>query len=107
MKAYAERFRLKPRFGVNVERIEPNDMGPGWRVRTSQGDVASTRGVIAAVLNAVPWRPEWPGMRAYNGELLHSAAYQNGDPWKDKRVLVVGAGNSGAEIALDLVERGA
>src|SRR5436190_14559903 len=46
-------------------------------------------------------------MEAYTGEVLHSSAYRNGDRWKGKHVLVVGAGNSGAEIALDLVEHGA
>ncbi len=107
MDAYAQRFRLTPRFGVNVERIEMSATGPGWRVRTSQGDIAATRVVISGGLNAVPWQPEWPGRPLYTGELLHSSAYRNGDRWKDKRVLVIGAGNSGAEIALDLVERGA
>jgi cation diffusion facilitator CzcD-associated flavoprotein CzcO len=106
MTAYAERFRLKPRFGVQVERIERRETG-GWRVHTNEGDIESSRLVMACGLNAVPWQPEWPGIGEYAGELLHSAAYRNGDRWRGKRVLVVGAGNSGAEIALDLVERGA
>jgi indole-3-pyruvate monooxygenase len=107
MTAYAERFHLKPRLGVEVERIERDDAGSGWRVRTNQGLIASTRVVIAAGYNAVPSQPRWPGMEGYTGEVLHSSAYRNGDRWKGKHVLVVGAGNSGAEIALDLVERGA
>jgi cation diffusion facilitator CzcD-associated flavoprotein CzcO len=46
-------------------------------------------------------------MERYAGEVLHSSAYVNGARWTGRRVLVVGAGNSGAEIALDLVEHGA
>ncbi|SRR6266545_2661234 len=107
LNAYAERFGLKPRYGVNVERVERNPVGGGWRVRTSEGEIAATRVVIAAGYNAIPWRPQWAGMEHYSGELLHSSAYRNGDRWKGKHVLVVGAGNSGAEIALDLVESGA
>src|SRR6266542_2651875 len=107
MSSYAARFELKPRFRVQVERVQKNEAPAGWRVRTSQGDIAANCVVVAAGFNAVPWQPAWPGMQAYTGELLHSSEYRNGDAWKDKRVLVVGAGNSGAEIALDLVERGA
>jgi cation diffusion facilitator CzcD-associated flavoprotein CzcO len=107
MTAYAERFQLRPRFGVAVERVEPNADAVGWRLRTSQGDIESSRVVIAGGLNAQPWQPDWPGVDTYTGEIVHSSAYRNGDRWKGKRVLVVGAGNSGAEIALDLFERGA
>jgi NADPH-dependent 2,4-dienoyl-CoA reductase/sulfur reductase-like enzyme len=107
LMAYAERYHLKPRFGVDVERIERDDAGSGWRLRTNEGLIASTRVVIAAGYNAVPSQPRWPGMEAYTGEVLHSSAYRNADRWKGKHVLVVGAGNSGAEIALDLVENSA
>jgi cation diffusion facilitator CzcD-associated flavoprotein CzcO len=47
----------------------------------------------------------WPG--SFAGELLHSAAYRTPAPYRGRRVLVVGAGNSGAEIAVDLAEAGA
>ena len=52
---------------------------------------------------AVP--PEWPG--TFAGELVHSSAYRHGGPYLGRRVLVVGAGNSGAEIAIDVARAGA
>jgi cation diffusion facilitator CzcD-associated flavoprotein CzcO len=107
MTAYAARFGLEPRFGVTVTRIERDAAEGGWRVRSARGDIAARRVVVAAGLNAVPSRPDWPGMEDYRGELLHSSAYRSGKPWAGRRVLVVGAGNSGAEIALDLAEHGA
>jgi cation diffusion facilitator CzcD-associated flavoprotein CzcO len=107
MAAYAERFELKPRFGVTVTHIARNGAEGGWRVRTDRGDLAARQVVVAAGLNAVPSRPQWPGVEGYRGALLHSSAYRNGAAWTGKRVLVVGAGNSGAEIALDLAEHGA
>jgi cation diffusion facilitator CzcD-associated flavoprotein CzcO len=107
MAAYAARFGLKPRFGVSVTRIERDAAEGGWLIRSDRGDMAARRVVVAAGLNAVPSRPQWPGMESYRGELLHSSAYRNGAPWTGRRVLVVGAGNSGAEIALDLAEHGA
>lgn len=107
MAAYAARFALKPRFGVCVTRIERDATAGGWRVRTDGADIAARRVVVAAGLNAVPRRPDWPGMESYRGALLHSSTYRSGAPWAGRRVLVVGAGNSGAEIALDLAEHGA
>jgi cation diffusion facilitator CzcD-associated flavoprotein CzcO len=105
LRAYAERFHLRPRFGINVEQVLPR--GSGWRVRTNQGEMAAENVVLATGLNAVPVRPRWPGVETYQGEVLHSSAYVNAKRWIGRRVLVVGAGNSGAEIALDLTEQGA
>ena len=105
LRRYAKRFELAPHLGVAVRRVEEAD--GGWRVRTDQDDIAAKRVVLATGLNAVPVMPRWPGLESYRGEVLHSSAYRNGARWKGRRVLVVGAGNSGAEIALDLAEHGA
>jgi indole-3-pyruvate monooxygenase len=107
LTAYAARFGIKPLFGVTVTRLEPQTGNGGWHVRTDHGDTAAQRVVLATGLNAVPVAPHWPGLEDYAGELLHSSAYTNGARWRDRRVLVVGAGNSGAEIALDLAEHNA
>ena len=56
---------------------------------------------------ATPRLPEWPGHEAFEGRLLHSSDYRTGREFAGLRVLVVGLGNSGAEIAADLVEQGA
>jgi NADPH-dependent 2,4-dienoyl-CoA reductase/sulfur reductase-like enzyme len=105
LEAYAHRFGLKPRFGVTVEHLDAD--GGSWRVKTNQGELTANAVVLATGLNAVPVEPRWPGMDDYRGEVLHSSRYVNGARWAGRRVLVVGAGNSGAEIALDLVEHGA
>jgi hypothetical protein len=63
--------------------------------------------VVASGLNRVPYVPSWPGEDSFGGTVLHSSAYVNGERFRGQRVLVVGFGNSGAEIALDLHERGA
>jgi hypothetical protein len=51
--------------------------------------------------------PDWPGRESFRGRLLHSVDYRTGAEFAGQRVLVVGIGNSGAEIAADLVEQGA
>ena len=58
--------------------------------------------IICTGYNRVPNIPHWPGQEKYKGTLLHSSGYKNAEPYKNKKVLVVGMGNSGAEIALDL-----
>ncbi|TIT71111.1 MAG: NAD(P)/FAD-dependent oxidoreductase, partial [Mesorhizobium sp.] len=57
--------------------------------------------------NAEPIVPGLPGIEAFEGEVLHSAAYTEAASYVGKDVLVVGMGNTGAEIALDLAESGA
>jgi len=61
--------------------------------------------VVATGHGNVPFVPDWPG--AFAGEIVHSSDYRNPSPFRDRRVLVVGSGNSGAEIAVDLADGGA
>jgi cation diffusion facilitator CzcD-associated flavoprotein CzcO len=62
--------------------------------------------VIATGQYRIPAEPRWPGVDKYRGRLSHSSSYSNASPYAGKRVLVVGAGNSGAEIATDIAENG-
>jgi cation diffusion facilitator CzcD-associated flavoprotein CzcO len=61
--------------------------------------------VIATGYSNVPHLPVWPG--SFAGDLVHSAEYRSGDGYRGRRVLVVGAGTSGAEIAIDIARSGA
>lgn len=103
LEDYARHHELKLKLSTAVERIERD--GDAWRVFTSAGPLAAKAVVVATGYNHTPRLPEWPG--TFTGELVHSAAYRNAKPYRDRDVLVVGAGNSGAEIAVDLVEGGA
>jgi cation diffusion facilitator CzcD-associated flavoprotein CzcO len=53
-----------------------------------------------------PYRPSWPGLETYSGALVHSSEYRNSTAFAGKRVLVIGFGNSGGEIALDFANDG-
>jgi NADPH-dependent glutamate synthase beta subunit-like oxidoreductase len=63
--------------------------------------------VVATGYLHTPVVPQWPGQELWTGTLTHSAAYRNAEPFRGQNVLVVGVGNSGAEIATDLAEGGA
>lgn len=105
LKNYADLQGLRVRLSVTVESVRRD--GSGWRVDTSDGVVPADSVVIATGFNNEPVIPEWPGVAGFTGEFMHSSLYRNGHPYVGKDVLVVGAGNSGAEIAVDLVESGA
>jgi putative flavoprotein involved in K+ transport len=62
---------------------------------------------MATGYSRTPHLPDWPGRDTYTGPLVHSADYRNAEPYAGQSVLVVGAGNSAAEIAVDLVRAGA
>jgi cation diffusion facilitator CzcD-associated flavoprotein CzcO len=68
---------------------------------------ASPNLVICTGYARQPLKPAWPGLESYPGKVWHSSEYKNGSPFKGQRVLVVGFGNSGGEIAIDLHEHGA
>jgi cation diffusion facilitator CzcD-associated flavoprotein CzcO len=103
LREYASRHALDVRTGRAVERIDRD--GDRWAVRVDGEDVRARRVVVATGYSNVPYLPGWPGVFA--GEIVHSADYRRGDPYRGQRVLVVGAGNSGGEIAIDVARAGA
>jgi cation diffusion facilitator CzcD-associated flavoprotein CzcO len=105
LENYAKHFGLAPSFDEPVTRVEPQ--GAQWSVTTAKRTLTSEHLVIATGYTRVPLVPAWPGQEAFKGEVLHSSRFQNGEKWRGKRVLVVGFGNSGGEIAIDLHEHGA
>lgn len=108
LEAYAHHFALPVRFGCEVQKARRVRDGGDWLVMTDTGTTYRAPAVVVASgYNAVPKRPHWPGEEAFGGSILHSGQYREGSAFEGQRVLVVGFGNSGAEIALDLHEHGA
>jgi cation diffusion facilitator CzcD-associated flavoprotein CzcO len=91
--------------GTEVHRIDRQS--GGWRLQTSRGDVDAQQVVVATGHEHTPVIPDWPGKDQFPGKLVHSADYRNPAPYQGQRVLVVGAGSSGFEIATDLATGGA
>jgi thioredoxin reductase len=104
LESYAARFGIQPVFGAAVTSLRRE--GGQWRANTSDGAIAAPIAVVATGVASAPYRPSWPGMETYSGNIVHSSAYRNPAPYRGKRVLVVGFGNSGGEIALDLAQEG-
>ena len=105
LEGYAAAFGIRPRFGEEVRRIRRAD--DAWETETERSRYFSRRVVLATGFSRVPNRPRWPGQERFGGSITHSVDYRSGAGFAGRRVLVVGIGNTGAEIALDLYEHGA
>lgn len=105
LEIYAKKFRLEPRFDERVRSIMRR--GDLWSSRAKRSDYVSRNLVIATGYSQKPVVPALKGKTSFTGQILHSSSYKNGEPFSGQNVLVVGCGNSGGEIALDLHEYGA
>lgn len=109
LEQYAQFHDLDVATGIEVSRIErTEDPATGWALPATGGRMLTARSVVVATgFNHTPHLPAWPGRDTFGGELLHASDYRNGKAYAGRDVLVVGVGNTGAEIAVDLVEAGA
>ncbi|MFD4259626.1 flavin-containing monooxygenase [Streptomyces sp. NPDC058534] len=107
LEKYVEYHQLEIVTGVEVFRVE-RAPGGGWLLHASGGrELTGSAVVVATGYNHTPRVPDWPGRDTYTGEFRHAAEYRHAAPYAGRDVLVVGVGNTGAEIAVDLVEGGA
>ena len=128
LRDYARHFDLYPHveFNLGVEEITPLPLPPspntkgrgievhpsersewgrdlGWGVTLSNGETRLYKGVIIA--NGHNWDAKYPLYGGtFSGETIHSAQYKTPDIFKDKRVLIIGAGNSGCDIAVEAAQ---
>ncbi|MET9862489.1 NAD(P)/FAD-dependent oxidoreductase [Streptomyces smyrnaeus] len=119
LEQYAAHHRIEVATGVEVHRLERADdeeVAPGpegaqgarWVLHANGGRRLLAPAVVMATgYNHTPYLPDWPGRDGFTGELLHASSYRSPAPYAGRDVLVVGAGNTGAEIAADLAEGGA
>jgi amino acid transporter len=103
VQGFAARYGLYERvtLGTEVRRAEPLPASR-WRVTLSTGEQREYDGLIAAP--GVTWHPnvaQLPGSAEFTGEIQHSSAFRDGRDLRGRRVLIVGAGNSGADIAAE------
>jgi cation diffusion facilitator CzcD-associated flavoprotein CzcO len=95
------------RFNTAVTSARPLDANglAGWEVTTSDGERRAYHGVIVANGHLWdPFVPDYPGR--FDGRVLHSGQYRNAGELQGDRVLVVGAGNSGCDLAVDAAQAG-
>jgi cation diffusion facilitator CzcD-associated flavoprotein CzcO/amino acid transporter len=106
IRDFSQQFDLRARIRFNTEVKQAEPLGEnakdGWRVTLNNGESAVYKGIVCA--NGVTWhpsRPQYPGLDAFKGEVKHTVEYRSPASLAGKRVLIIGAGNSGVDIACD------
>ncbi len=102
---YVRRQNITLALGCEVNGIVP--ASGGWRLDTSSGEIRTRAMVLATGNYRMPNIPAWPGLSQFIGEVVHSGNFTNAWPYRGRDVLVVGAGNSAADIAVQLANNGA
>ncbi|XP_078442182.1 putative indole-3-pyruvate monooxygenase YUCCA9 [Wolffia australiana] len=108
LENYALRFDLRPRFNERVDSAKFDVACGLWRVRTSADVEYICRWLVVATgENAESVVPDIDGLGEFTGEVIHVSEYKSGEAFRGKKVLVVGCGNSGMEVCLDLAQHDA
>ncbi|KAF5736684.1 Yucca 3 [Tripterygium wilfordii] len=115
LESYAKHFNINPHFNETVQSAKYDETFGLWRVKT-----VSTSGsnpvevdyicrwlVVATGENAEKVVPDFDGLEEFSGNVTHAREYKSGESYRGKRVLVVGCGNSGMEVSLDLFNHNA
>jgi putative flavoprotein involved in K+ transport len=102
---FANRHRIRVNFNTTLLKVQRS--GALWRLETSSQPLLARYLVIATGWDAVPVSPQWAGRETFTPELIHSSDFRSAQAYRDRDVLVVGAGNSGVDIAGHLVKAGA
>ncbi|GAB2214496.1 hypothetical protein Drorol1_Dr00018847 [Drosera rotundifolia] len=105
---YVACFGISPLYRRCVERAEYDNVAREWVVRVKNGEEYKGRFLVVAVgENTDPFIPTIEGLDTFRGKVVHSTEFTSGKEFHNKNVLVIGCGNSGMEIALDLANHGA
>jgi hypothetical protein len=113
LRRYADHFGLRRRVRlqtevVGIEAVDPDDPGTAWDVTARGPDGSSTteRVDVVVVANGHNWQPKMPDIPGqFDGQVMHSAQYKSADVLRGRRVLVVGAGNTGCDIAVEAAQQ--
>ena len=107
LRAYAARHELTAHFrpGIDVRYARPFEDGV-WQVELSTGEVLIYRAVVSAHgIAERPHRPDWAADVPKSAQVIHSKDWTGPDGLEGKRVLVVGSGQSAADISVDAARR--
>lgn len=111
LESYATLLDLPVWTGSRAEDVRFNEITGRWELEVVRPDASRRRLspehlVLAVGNNVEPIRPQLPGREEYGGTVVHAVDYRGWRDWTGKKVVVVGTGVSGHDIAQDLAEHG-
>ncbi|XP_009631013.1 putative indole-3-pyruvate monooxygenase YUCCA4 [Nicotiana tabacum] len=107
LEDYAKHFGIIPKFKQSVKVAEFDHVSGFWKVETQDFLYLSKWLIVATGENAEPVIPEIQGIGKFKGTVMHTSLYKSGTEFNNQRVLVIGCGNSGMEVSLDLCRHNA
>lgn len=112
LESYAKRFDINPMFNECVQLAKYDKICKLWRVKTISPNGLEVEYicqwlVVATGENAEKVVPNIEGLKEFGGEVIHACDYKSGEKFSGKKVVVVGCGNSGMEVSLDLCNHNA
>ena len=111
-RRFADHFKLREHFLFRTEVLSVKPLGgngEGWRVvwRNAEGQEQQAEFAGVLIANGTLSEPNMPAFKgSFSGELMHSSRYRDPKVFAGKRVLIIGAGNSGCDIAVDAIHHG-
>lgn len=102
LKSYARRFKLPVVEQTKVEAARYISSANRWCIMSEQKAYYAEILIVSTGIWSTPNRPAFLGEKTFPGPIVHAQAYKNNDPFRNKRVLVIGGGNSGSEIAVEI-----
>ncbi|ASZ11685.1 NAD(P)/FAD-dependent oxidoreductase [Chitinophaga pendula] len=100
LQQYEQKYGFPIQRGVTVQSVQQEE--EIFVLQTTQGPFYARTIVSATGSYTAPYIPDIPGKDGFNGIILHSADYRSPETWQGKRVIIVGEGNSGAQILADV-----
>lgn len=108
LESMPERGGFSVQTGIEIEKVRYDGEQDVWQITSTDGQQFVSRAVVIATgANRIPVIPEWEGKSTFTGKIIHSSQFKNARDYAGKHVLVVGSGNSSAEIASRLAEHAA
>lgn len=105
LETFPVRGGFTVRTGINIEKVEYDRQRDTWVITSHDGEKFESWALVVATGGAhTPVIPEWEGIKTFPGEVIHSSKFKHAKTYAGKNVLVVGSGNSAAEIASRLAE---
>lgn len=101
---YANGLDAKIQYGTRATSVHRRD--DLWHIETNKGTFLAANLIVATGRERLPDMPVWPGLEEFGGKVIHAADFGDPQDYDGKKVLVVGAGNSGSDV-LNHLSRGA
>jgi len=101
LEAYQEHYQLNVKRNVRVTAVHKTN--EGFKVETNKGKIYNAKTVVSCTGSAqIPFIPKYPDNEKFKGIQTHSSMYRHADDFAGKKVLVIGGGNSGAQILAEV-----